>query len=73
MAKYAGATHARVAARHENGALIVEVRDDGAGGADTSKGSGLRGLEDRVGAVGGTLVVESPPGGGTLIRVRIPV
>ena len=73
VAKYAGATHARVDARREDGSLVVEVRDDGVGGADPSSGSGLRGLEDRVGAVGGTLEVESPHGGGTVVRARIPV
>ena len=73
VAKYAEATHARVGARREDGSLVVEVSDDGVGGADASSGSGLRGLEDRVGAVGGTLEVESPPGRGTVVRARIPL
>jgi signal transduction histidine kinase len=73
VAKYAQATHARVDARREDSELVVEVRDDGVGGADASLGSGLRGLEDRVGALGGAIEVESPLGGGTVLRARIPV
>jgi len=46
--------------------------DDGIGGADPSRGSGLKGLEDRVAALDGTFEVESPPGGGTRIRATIP-
>ena len=46
--------------------------DDGIGGADPSRGSGLKGLEDRVAALDGTLEMESPPGAGTRIRARIP-
>ena len=52
--------------------MVVEVTDDGIGGADPSRGSGLKGLEDRVEALDGTLHVESPPGAGTRIRARIP-
>ena len=52
---------------------MIDIRDDGVGGADVAGGSGLRGLEDRVGALDGTLEVESPPGAGTLIRARIPL
>jgi signal transduction histidine kinase len=51
--------------------LAVEITDDGVGGADP-QGSGLRGLADRVTALAGTMSVESPPGAGTRIRVRIP-
>jgi len=51
----------------------VEVADDGIGGANPSRGSGLRGLADRVAAVDGTLEVHSPTGEGTTLRVRIPV
>jgi signal transduction histidine kinase len=50
----------------------VEVADDGVGGADASRGTGLRGLEDRVSAVRGTFSVETPPGGGTRVRAEIP-
>jgi signal transduction histidine kinase len=73
VAKYAGATHARVDVRHDDGEVVVEVRDDGAGGADPGGGSGLRGLADRVGALDGRIEVESPAGEGTLVRAVIPV
>jgi signal transduction histidine kinase len=53
--------------------LAVEVADDGAGGADPGAGTGLRGLADRLGALEGTLSVESPPGRGTRVRVEIPL
>jgi signal transduction histidine kinase len=52
--------------------LRVEVSDDGIGGADASRGSGLRGLEDRVCAVRGTFRVDAPPGGGTRVCAEIP-
>jgi signal transduction histidine kinase len=55
------------------GRAIVEVRDDGSGGVDTARGSGLSGLADRVSALGGTLEIDSPAGAGTTIRARIPV
>jgi signal transduction histidine kinase len=72
IAKYARATSATVtAARHDN-CLVVEVVDDGVGGADPACGSGLRGLADRVHALGGSLCVESPPGHGTTVRAEIP-
>jgi signal transduction histidine kinase len=50
----------------------LEVRDDGKGGADPARGSGLRGMADRVAALGGTFEVVSPPGGGTALRAVIP-
>ena len=71
-AKYAGAGHAVVRVRRAADVLVVEVEDDGSGGADASRGSGLRGLEDRVAALGGSLQVSSPPGGGTTIVVELP-
>ena len=52
---------------------MVEVRDDGVGGATASTGSGLAGLSDRVGAIDGTLSVTSPPGEGTLVRAELPL
>ena len=52
--------------------MIVELEDDGNGGADERKGSGLQGLRDRVAALDGTLMVIAEPGTGTLIRARIP-
>lgn len=72
VARYASATHAVVSVTDTSEALIVEVRDDGVGGADASHGSGLRGLGDRVAALDGRLTVESPPGGGTRVGARIP-
>ena len=50
----------------------VTIVDDGRGGADPGRGSGLQGLVDRIGAIGGTLTIDSPPGGGTVLRARIP-
>ncbi len=73
VVKYAHATHATVRLARENGELQIEVRDDGKGGAQATPGSGLSGLADRVGALDGTLEVESPRGAGTLIRARIPL
>jgi signal transduction histidine kinase len=52
---------------------VVEVSDDGAGGADPAGGSGLRGLADRVEALGGTLEIVSPPARGTTLRAQIPL
>ena len=54
-------------------ALQLEISDDGSGGADTSKGTGLLGLRDRAEAEGGTLVVVSPPGRGTVITATLPL
>ena len=73
VAKHAQATEAWVAVARDGDALAVEIRDDGRGGADRGAGSGLRGLEDRVAALDGTLEVESPPGGGTRVRARLPL
>jgi PAS domain S-box-containing protein len=73
VAKYAHATHAWVDVEQRDGLLDVAVRDDGIGGADVGSGSGLQGLCDRVAAVNGTLEIDSPPGGGTVVRVRLPI
>jgi PAS domain S-box-containing protein len=73
VVKHADARSATVSIGAVNGALTVEVGDDGVGGARAAGGSGLRGLGDRVGALDGTLDVESPPGGGTLLRAWIPL
>ena len=74
VAKYAHAASAgvRIAEDDERGEIVVEVIDDGIGGADPTRGSGLKGLEDRVAALDGTLEVASPPGAGTRIRATIP-
>ena len=72
VAKYARASEANVAVHRVNGSLIVDVSDDGVGGADAANGSGLRGLADRIAALDGTLSVESPPGRGTRLHVEIP-
>jgi signal transduction histidine kinase len=72
IAKYAHAERASVLVRREGDALCVEVRDDGRGGADPAGGTGLRGLLDRVGALNGTLTVDSPPGEGTRVHARLP-
>jgi signal transduction histidine kinase len=71
VVKHAGASSAAIGARRDDGTLVVEVSDDGDGGAGLDGGSGLRGLSDRVEAVGGLLFVESSPDG-TLVRVVIP-
>ena len=72
VAKYAEASSVAVSIASVNGHAVVEVADDGVGGADPTKGSGLRGLVDRVEALDGRLEVESQPGKGTRIRVEIP-
>jgi signal transduction histidine kinase len=72
-AKHAGASTAWVSASAANGALRVEVRDDGSGGAAVGSGSGLTGLEDRVEALDGTLEIDSPEGAGTVLRAEIPI
>ena len=53
--------------------LRIEVRDDGRGGADVARGSGLRGLRDRVEALGGRILLDSPPDGGTTLRLKLPL
>jgi signal transduction histidine kinase len=72
IAKYAQATAATVTVEQANGWLIVDVTDDGIGGADPARGSGLSGLADRVAALGGVLQVDSPAGGGTRVRAELP-
>jgi signal transduction histidine kinase len=69
--KHAGADHVDIDVRVDDGWAVVEVRDGGAGGADPAQGSGLRGLNDRVGALDGELEVESEPGAGTTVRARL--
>jgi PAS domain S-box-containing protein len=71
-ARYADARAVEVAVVHAGERLRVEVRDDGRGGADPAAGSGLRGLADRVAALGGELSLTSPPGGGTVLTAEMP-
>ncbi|HEY3947089.1 MAG TPA: sensor histidine kinase [Solirubrobacteraceae bacterium] len=71
-AKHSHASEVRMSATYEGGGLIVQVTDDGIGGATTGRGSGLRGLADRVEALGGRFTVSSPPGRGTTLRAEIP-
>jgi PAS domain S-box-containing protein len=73
VAKYAHASHATVRLANGDDTLVVEVRDDGVGGAQAGTGSGLSGLADRVGACDGSLSVLSPPGEGTLVRAVLPL
>jgi signal transduction histidine kinase len=73
VAKYADASYATVRVACEDADLVVEVRDDGVGGADPDGGSGLNGLADRLAACDGELRVESPPGAGTLVRAVLPL
>jgi signal transduction histidine kinase len=72
VAKYADATAATVSVVRTDGHAVVEIRDDGVGGADPSGGSGLRGLSERVAALDGELELESPEGAGTTVRARLP-
>ncbi len=73
VAKYARAEHAAVRMERVNGCLVLEISDDGVGGAVAATGSGLHGLSDRVAALDGELELTSPPGGGTRLRVQLPV
>ena len=72
IGKHAHAENAKVSVAPRAGLLVVEVVDDGVGGADTEAGSGLRGLADRVESLGGRLRVWTPPGGGTRVRADLP-
>jgi signal transduction histidine kinase len=70
--KHAAATTVRLHAREDDGALVLTVQDDGAGGAQIERGSGLRGLVDRVSAQGGQLLLDSALGTGTTVVARLP-
>jgi signal transduction histidine kinase len=72
VAKYAEATAATLRLTGTAGRIAIEIADDGVGGANAAKGSGLRGLSDRVEALGGHLLVTSPPGAGTVITAELP-
>ena len=71
-ARYATAQRVTIGVSHRDGVVVVEVTDDGVGGADPDRGSGLRGLHDRVAALDGRLELASPTGEGTTLRVRMP-
>jgi signal transduction histidine kinase len=73
VAKHSGATHGEVLVRRDGGRLVVEVRDDGAGGASVGPAGGLAGLAGRVAGVDGTFTVSSPAGGPTAVRAEIPL
>ena len=70
--RHAQASGIDIDARINGSDLVLSIRDDGVGGADSSNGSGLIGLIDRVEALGGHLRIASPPGGGTTLHVAIP-
>jgi signal transduction histidine kinase len=70
--KHAEASTVTVRGGRRNGAIELEISDDGVGGADPGRGTGLIGLKDRVDTLGGTISFTSPPGDGTTIRVRLP-
>src|SRR5712691_12967105 len=72
IAKHSGATTASVTARQHHGVLTIEVSDNGRGGADPGRGTGLTGLADRVAVAGGRMLLSSPPGGPTILRVEVP-
>lgn len=73
VVKHAGASHASVEVAPQDGRLVVDVRDDGAGGADARRGTGLTGLHDRVAANDGRLSITSAPGRGTHVQAFLPV
>jgi signal transduction histidine kinase len=71
--KYAAASVVQVRVAREDGALLVEIADDGRGGANAEAGTGLHGLADRIDALGGRFEVDSPPGAGTRVSARLPL
>jgi signal transduction histidine kinase len=73
VAKYAQASAAEVSLERRNGRLVIEITDDGVGGADSAAGSGLSGLRDRVAALDGSLELNSETGVGTTVRAAIPI
>jgi signal transduction histidine kinase len=72
-AKYAGASEARVELSTTNATVVVEIRDNGNGGANLTSGTGLRGLADRIDALGGQFELQSPAGAGTVVRAELPL
>lgn len=72
IARHSGATEASIRIRQDDSRLYVEIADNGTGGADPDRGTGLAGMRDRVAGLDGTLTIESPEGGPTTIRVELP-
>jgi signal transduction histidine kinase len=72
-AKHGQASRMEVSLATGNDGLLLSIRDDGVGGAEPGRGSGLVGLQDRIEALGGTITIDSPPGGGTCILVTLPL
>ena len=70
--KHAGARAVEIRMRHNDGVLRIAVTDDGVGGADPANGTGLRGVERRLGAFDGILAINSPPGGPTMVIIEVP-
>jgi signal transduction histidine kinase len=73
VAKYAHAKSVHITVKRGGGRAVIEIADDGIGGADPTRGTGLRGLVDRVEALGGVLRVTSEPGRGTTVRAELPL
>jgi signal transduction histidine kinase len=73
VAKHAHANVVRLSASHDDAVLTLEIRDDGIGGADARRGSGILGLTDRAEALGGAISIASPPRSGTTLSVRLPI
>jgi signal transduction histidine kinase len=72
-AKHSHATHVSITVEVDDRRAVLTIRDDGVGGADPSRGSGLIGLHDRVETLGGALAVHSEPGAGTVLTAQIPI
>ena len=71
-AKHSGARSVHIRAAHSAGVLRIEVSDDGTGGADPARGTGLRGVERRLGTFDGVLAISSPLGGPTIVAIEVP-
>jgi signal transduction histidine kinase len=72
VVKHSRAASAEVSLARTSNLLVVQVRDNGSGGADPARGTGLTGLADRVAAAGGRLLLSSPAGGPTVVRAEVP-
>ena len=72
LARHSGATNASVSLLRAGDTLFIEVRDNGGGGADATDGTGLAGLDDRAVSLGGSIHLDSPPGGPTILRAVLP-